>query len=382
MDEVASQPAPVGDGPSATTGRRAVLDVAVQVLGRVLNLVLGVVVTLVIARRLGDRGFGQWSTIFAVFQITAYFGSLGLERVAVGRAAAEPEQQSAWLGALVSLRLVIAIPVALVTAAVIGLVSETDAMLLAGLILCVNLLLNGLGATRAIFQLQVRNAVNVAVELANGILWGVAAILVAADRGGLVELAAAFVAVNVLTTGLQVGAALRAAPLHLRGSRGRWGELARIGIPVGIGGVLVLAYGRIDQILVFEIAGDRAAGLYGAVYRVLDRVQLVPESLMVTLFPLMAAAHGLDRQRVRHLFQLALDYMLVLSLPLLAFTVVAGRPLVVALFGSPFADAAPAMPVLMGAFVLICVGYLLGNVIIIVGLQGRLVRFAALALVV
>ena len=67
---------------------RAALDVAVQVAGRALNLIPGVVVTL-LARTLGDDSFGQWSTALAVVQIGATVGDFGLEQVAVGEAAAE-----------------------------------------------------------------------------------------------------------------------------------------------------------------------------------------------------------------------------------------------------------------------------------------------------
>jgi O-antigen/teichoic acid export membrane protein len=141
-----------------------------------------------------------------------------------------------------------------------------------------------------------------------------------------------------------------------------------------------MAYARIDQVIVFELAGDRAAGLYGAVYRVLDRAQLVPDAFMITLFPIIAAAHGVDSARVRRLFGLALDYLAVVSLPLLAFTIVAARPLVRLLFGQSFIAAAPALPVLMGAFVLISVGYLLGNMIIVLGLQRRFIAYAVAAL--
>ena len=82
-------------------------------IGRIGNLALGVVVTLVIVRALGKAGFGEWSTIFAVTQIATNFGELGLPQVAVSRAASDPPRETQWLGALLSLRLALAIPDAL-----------------------------------------------------------------------------------------------------------------------------------------------------------------------------------------------------------------------------------------------------------------------------
>jgi O-antigen/teichoic acid export membrane protein len=44
-------------------------------------------------------------------------------------------------------------------------------------------------------------------------------------------------------------------------------------------------------------------------------------------------------------------------------------------------DAAPALPVLMAAYVLTCFGYLFGSMIVVLDLQVRLVAYSALALV-
>ena len=77
---------------------RAALDVAVQVAGRALNLIPGVVVTLLLARALGDASFGQWSTALAVVQIGATIGDFGLEQVAVRKAAADRGREHEWIG--------------------------------------------------------------------------------------------------------------------------------------------------------------------------------------------------------------------------------------------------------------------------------------------
>jgi O-antigen/teichoic acid export membrane protein len=70
------------------------------------------------------------------------------------------------------------------------------------------------------------------------------------------------------------------------------------------------------------------------------------------------------------------------SLPVLAFTAVAAAPIVQLLFGPAFAQAAPALPILMGAFVSISFGYLAGNMVVILELQKLFFRYAAIGLLV
>ena len=103
----------------------------------------------------------------------------------------------------------------------------------------------------------------------------------------------------------------RCAPRRCTSARSRplWPTLLRQGLPVGIGGLLTLGYGYMDQVIVFEIAGVRDAGLYGAVYRIYERAQFLPAAIMTTLFPLFVSARDHDPERVRRLFHTAVDYL-------------------------------------------------------------------------
>ena len=89
---------------------RAGRDIAGQVLLRGLNIALGVAVTVLVVRTLGDRGFGQWSTLLAVVHFVGYLGILGLDQVTVERASSDPGAQPAWLGSLVTLQLALSAP--------------------------------------------------------------------------------------------------------------------------------------------------------------------------------------------------------------------------------------------------------------------------------
>jgi O-antigen/teichoic acid export membrane protein len=359
-----------------STRSRATRDVVRQLLGRVLNLGLGVVVTAVVARELGDSGFGEWSSLLVVVQMSAYLADLGLEQVGVRRAAAEPELEAQWIGATVALRGLVSLPAAVVSLAVLLLISTSDEMAVAGVLASTTILLSGPNTARALLQLRLRNDVNVAVMTFSSVVWGAAAIVVVASGGGLVPLAIAFTLAAFATTALQIVLALRVGGIDLLGSRRHWRPLARVGLPLATAGLLVLAYARIDQILVLELVGAREAGLYGAVYRILEQAHFLPLTVSMTLLPLVSAAHPSDPARVRELLQTTADYLAIVSLPVLGVSLAAAGPLVELLFGEAFADAAPALPVLMGAFILICFGYLSGNMVVVLGLQRRFVAYA------
>lgn len=371
------------DSVGTVSARRATSDVAVQIIAQVGNLALGLVVTALIARRLHPVGFGEWSTIFAVVVLAGYFADFKLQTITIREIAAAPEREGDWLGALLSLRALLGVPVAVVSAAVLVVIARTPAMRLAGIILSLTIATGALSYVAIVFQLRVRNDLTMAALTVNSLAWGAAAIAITASGGGMVPLAVAFIACSVLTGTIQIWMATRRAKIKLRGASGRWPLLVRTGAGVGLAGLLTLAYGRIDQVLVYALAPQRAdAGLYGGLYRILDSASFVPVAVMTTLFPMMAAAVTRDLDRARALVQTALDYLAMVSLPVLAFSIVASRPLLRFLLGSEFTPAAGSLPVLMAAYAAICWGYVAGNMVIVLGIQAKFIRYAIIALVI
>ncbi|HEY7952573.1 MAG TPA: flippase [Solirubrobacteraceae bacterium] len=367
---------------SQATRQRAAHDVFIQIFARVLNLALGVVVTALVARTLGDVGYGQWSTIFVVLGLVGYLMNFGMEGVVIREASREPEHELQWLGSMLALRLMLIGPVVLIAAVAIELLSSSQQMLIAGFILLITMPFSGVGVLGMIYQLRVRNIVPMLVLTLRSVLWGAAVIVIYSNNGTMVELAIAMTVTNAIGSLVQLLAARRVVGQWLKPTRQHIGTLVRVGIPLGLSGVLVIFYARIDQLIVYVIAGARSAGLYGAVYGVLDQSHFVPVSVLTTLAPIIAAAWPADRERLLRTVRLAAEFMAISSLGALAFACVASSQIVHLIFGPSFAEAAPALPVLGGAFVFICFGYLNGNLLVVMGLQTRLLRISLIALVV
>lgn len=365
----------------ATPGRAAG-DVVGQILARALNVALGIGVTIVLVRGLGPRGYGIWSTLLAVIAMVGYLSSLGLEEVAVRHAAIEPERESLWLSAMLSLQLIISIPVTIVALVVTLALAPDDATRVAAVLLSLTCLFSALGSVRAVFQLRIRNSWTAGLELVNGLLWAIAVFAIAAAGGGIVAFAAAFLVASAVVNVAQVVIARRQIRLRLRGGGAARTELMKIGVPFAIASLLYLAYTQVDQILVFQIAGERAAGLYGAAGKVLDRALVIPGSILATMFPMIAVAYREDLVKMRGLIQTAMEVLLVATLPFVALVAVIARPLMRLLFGPAFAAAGPALSVLMLVFAISAFSYVAGDLVIVLRLQRRYIVYAAAGLIV
>jgi O-antigen/teichoic acid export membrane protein len=365
-------------GAAEVTRQRAMRDVLVQVVAKILNLALGLVVTAIVVRTLGDSGYGQWTTVLAIYQIVGYFATLGMDTVAVREAASRPEEASDWVSALVVTRLVLSLPVMVAGLVILLFVHDSHAMLVAGLILLLDFPIGTTASLAVVHQLRVSNTLPMVVMTINSVVWGVLVLVVHARDGGLIALACALLATTAIAGSVQLVAAIRIIGFKLRPSRAAISRLLRTGTSVGIASMLMLAYGNIDQIIVFQQAGAVDAGQYGAAYRIMVQAHFVPASLMTTLAPIIAATAFVDRRRMLRILGLAVELMAIGALGGLAFSLVASEPAVRLVFGEDFAPSADALPILAGAFAVMCVGYLTGNVMLV---MQRTRRQAAIALV-
>jgi O-antigen/teichoic acid export membrane protein len=373
---------PDGDGAGGGLVRdvapgRAALDVVAQIVGRGLNLVLGIVATAVLARGLGESGYGVWSTLLLVPSLLAVLNDLGLQQVAVRRATADDDPR--WLGALLTARLALSVPISLLSVAVILAIGHGREMLIAGTIIALQGLLAAPSSLVSVFQARVRNDLTMVAATANSIGWTIAAIVLV--HHGLIALAVAMAGIAALTIGGQAVLALRSVHVPLRGTSRLWRELARTAIPLSVASLLITAYGKLDGLILYEQAGAREAGLYNAAYRLLDQAAFIPLSLTVTLMPLVSRAWPRRPDQARAALQLALDLLGMAGLFALAFALGAAKASIVFLFGDEFSEASAVLPVLMAAFLFICWGYAYGVFTLVLDLQGRFIRVALVALV-
>lgn len=372
-----------GHAASRVSSRRAIVDVAAQMGGQVVNLALGIVTTVVIVRALGATRYGEWATVLALIEMVALIGNFGIETVAVRFAAQQPEREGTWIGGATGLRLVISIPVIAAFLGVIALIASDSEMLIAGIILSMLYLTASLSTLRIVFRLHVRNHITTAFSIANSIIWASSVVVIAAAGGGLVPFAIAFVGTAIVIQGATAYLAMRTVHVRWRKGREVWPMLLRVGIAVGIAGSLTFAYARIDQLLVFELAPDPSeVGIYAAMYKILENASFLPIAVMTTLFPIMAGLYPADPDRLRRIMQTAIDYLMIIALGGLALTLAAAEPIVELLFGPDYASGAAILPILLASLVPICIGYVAGNMVIATDLQKRYIWFAAVGLLI
>ncbi len=356
--------------------RNALLKAAVQGT-RLLSLAFVVVA----ARVLGPEGFGKFTFAYALATLLGAALDLGMHAVLVRSVARARADTAAYWAAAATLKLWLLVPAGVVFLAFPVLAGRPLDTTLAAWLLGAALVLQSFielavsvftGFERLEFELGVR-VVEKLFLFAVGIggLWA---------GGRLLLVSGAF----TLAGGLSL--ALAVALVHRRVARLAWRwdpagarALARALGPVALAFLLAFAATRLVPLLVALLAGDTAAGHFGAAVRVLDVLMVVPVIVVAAVYPVLARLGGGD-PRFRRLVVQTAELLLLLGLPVALALGHGAAWLTATVYGARYAATAPLLAVLGAAAALGFLEQFLGVVLLALDRAGRLVAVTAVSL--
>ena len=333
------------------TAWRAFADAASKVASIALYVVM--------ARELGDAGFGvfTFALMYAtLFTALAYFGQ---DAVLVREVARDRPLLGRYFGNTIALKLLLAVPVLLVALAILALVGASETTLIVTALLGLALTIEAALATVfAVFQAyeRMRNIalVLIAQRFATAGV-GIAALLAGA---GVVAVAVIYVGGALLAVAIGLALLRQVGRPRLQVSPPTWPALMTAAVPLGIAGVFGTILFRIDTIILAAFESTAVVGDYGAAYRLLEATLFLGWAIGGAVYPVLSR---LDlSERLADVFEQSLKLTLTATLPLAVGAAVLADPLVETLYGTDFDEAAPALQLLAPSIVLFPIAYVTG----------------------
>jgi O-antigen/teichoic acid export membrane protein len=265
-------------------------------LDRLLRLGLGILVGAWVARYLGPSNYGQLAYVMAIaamFQATA---TLGLDGIVVRNISQQPEQTPRLLGTVLGMRLMAGALGWGATVAIVWMLRPgDDAAVMLAAIFGSALVLFAAEVVDLWFQSQSRSRITVRPRVT-------AYVAVAALKLALVFTQAPLWA---FAAAVPCEAALVALALWLAyrksACNGPWawngqlaGRMLRESWPLLLSAMSVMIYMRIDQIMLSELAGDTALGLYSVILPFSQAWHVVPLTLCASALPRLAQLREQD----------------------------------------------------------------------------------------
>jgi O-antigen/teichoic acid export membrane protein len=138
-------------------------------------------------------------------------------------------------------------------------------------------------------------------------------------------------------------------------------EIIKKALPFLAFSLLATYYSKIDMTMLSLMKGDEAVGLYSVSFRIREGLLFIPNSLMISLYPVMSVFYQTSYQRLKESFERAFKYLLALALPIAVGGCILAKQIILLLFGEEYLLSSAAFRILIWATAITFLKYPLGT---------------------
>jgi O-antigen/teichoic acid export membrane protein len=317
---------------------------ALRVGGYILGALVSVLSAAFLFRHLGVKTTGRYVNALSLVAIVTAFSDLGLTSVGVRELSRRPPEERWPLARdLLGLRLTLTLAGGVVVVAIAWLAySPTIA---AGVALaCVGLALQASQDNLALpLTVDLRLGSVAALDLTRQLLTTILTIALVLVGATLVVFLGMSIPVGIvvlLATWWLVRGVRAMAPTF---SWTRWRSFTKAMIPYSAATAASALYFRVSILLVSALAGAQQLGYFGASFRVIEVLTVVPALLVGSAFPILARAARDDHQRLGNGLARLFDVSVIIG-AWVAITIAVGAPLAIKIVGGgKFHGAGPVL---------------------------------------
>ncbi|NMG72713.1 flippase [Parazoarcus communis] len=339
---------------------------------KILRLGVGLLVAVWIARYLGPSGFGLINFALALTSVFSAVAGLGLHGIVVRDLIRDPGGARLTLGSAVLLQVISGFLAYVLMLGVSAYLRPDDA-----LFRCVTAIIGGMILFKACevaafrFESKLQSKYTVLVQGGVFVLFSGMKVGLILHDAPLIAFAWAMFAETALT-GIALLTVMSRIDLRLKtlmASHDRVRSLLMDGWPLAISALAMILNMRIDQVMLGELIGNEAVGVYAASVRVAEAWYFIPLAVIASVFPSVSHARDCNRRLYHVRLKLLHDSVAALALSVALVTMCIARPLMALLYGKEFEAGGEVLAVLAWCGVFASLGFASGRWYVLEDLQ-------------
>ena len=350
-----------------------------------LRMGVGMFVGLWIARYLGPEEFGLLGFAVAFCGLFSAFSTLGLHGVVVRDIVRDPDNATLTLGTAAILHFIGGIIAYLLVLISISYFRKEDPLS--------HYLVAIIGATLLFkiseiavywFEAQVESKYIVWIQNVIFLIGSIVKIIFILNQVTLIYFAWIMLAESVLSASVMLMLMnLRGKSFKkIRASLNHAQKLLKDSWPLILSTIAITVYMKIDQVMVGQIIGNDAVGIYSAAVKISEIWYFIPASIVASVFPMIINTKERSYSeyivRIQKLYDLMSLISIAIALPVSFFSV----SIVTLLFGQVYAAAGNVLAIYVWASIFVFLGVASGKVLLIEGRQSYVFERTMLGLII
>jgi len=324
-------------------------------VGQSIVAILSIILSISVARNLGDITFGKYSFALAFVAFFAVFLDLGYNTLLIRNVSRDLSQASKYLSNILSIRAFLSLIIFFFIVAIINIMGYPEDTKIVVYIFGFYILLISFSD---VFKVTFRAFQKMEYEAVITIIFNVVRVslglLVLFLGYGLIALALVFLFSGVfdfLFSFLICEAKFVKSRTEFDFSFLK--NTITIAVPIGALSIFALIYAKIDMIMLSIMKGDAVVGWYAAASHLTYGLKPIPHLFMSALFPMMAHYYVSSKNSLKKAYEKSFKYLLYLGLPIAVGTSLLSEKIILFLYGPQFNNSIIALQILSWDILLI-----------------------------
>lgn len=316
-------------------------------LGEIAGKLISFLVTLAFVRYLGQESLGKFAIAMAYlffFSVIPYFAHESI--LARELAVREKEKGGEWLGAAIALRAILSVAALLLAWGGMLFARYPEEIRFYVWIATWMLLASFRYLFVAVFQKTGEMGLYAVASNVVNLVAAVGMLLLIALGAGVACFLWWQVGMCFFAGGWYFFLAQSRLPCRWRWERGTFASLLRSSAPLTVGHLFDRVLARMDQMILFALAGAAALGAYSAAVTWVEALWFVPGSVVTALLPVLSAFYGNEPEKHRLSVEKSSKFLAMVAFPATLSLSFFSAPIIDLVFGAEYAASAPVLRIL------------------------------------
>lgn len=318
-----------------------------------------------LARAFGPALLGKYYLAISLTTIFAIIVDLGFANVLTREIAKRPEDSKRLLGNVAAIKIPLSILALLAVVVTVKVLGYDSLIMKLALISSISMILDSFTYTffsvsRGFHNLKYESISSVIFQLIVLVFGGLALYFNYGVLAAMLVLALASI-FNFFFSWYIVRHKI-GVRLHLAFNKQTVYEMLFISWPFAVYAIFQKLYTYLDSVLLSQLAGDVQVGLYQVAFKIIFALQFLPSAFTASLYPAMSAYWQGNRSQLAITFERALNYLIMISWPIIIGAIVLADRLVL-IFKSDYAAAALPLQISIVALFFIFINFPIGSLL-------------------
>lgn len=318
-------------------------------ISQLIASVLGFFWTILIARYLGVSDYGILGFATSITAIIAITLDLGINSYTIRQISTENDTTSKYLGNILPLKSLLSVGTFILLLIILMLMKCDEITILVTLLYMIIIIIQGIvGTLNTTFQAfekmkyQALESILVNILLITFIL-----LTIFADKG-IIGITLSYILANLIGVIYLYHCFIK----HVTKPKFEFDKpfckkLIKLSLPFAITGILYSIYYSIDAVMLTNIVGNYATGIYNATYKLITVLTLFYTTYSSVVYPVMSKFFKNDKRLLVISYEKSIKYLMCIMIPLSIATMFYSSDIIHLIYGHEYDAAAPVLSILI-----------------------------------